>query len=458
MGSSQRKEANMNISSGLDRRSLIKGLAVSAAFAAPSAAGAGEAPTIPASVTTAATRSTPMSTGNFATDRLARMRKVMAGHVESGNVPGLVWAVSRGGETYVDVAGKLALDGSAPMQRDSIFRIASLTKPVTAAAAMILVEESRLRLDDAVDKWLPELADRKVLKRIDGPLTDTVSANRAITLRDLLTLRFGVGAIMVYPTAYPVQHAMAEAGIAPSADLYRGSPEAFMTAVGSLPLAHQPGEGWLYHTGLDVAGVLVARAAGQPLSVFMQERIFAPLGMKDTGFHVPAEKIDRLATAYFKDFQTGKLGVYDKAKTGLFAKPATFESGGGGLVSTADDYLAFQRMMLGKGKLGSQRILSRASVELMTTDQLTDEQKTSAAMFFNGNSGWGLGMAVALKRDNLFTTPGRFGWDGGYGTSAYADPANDFAGILLSQKLMDSPEAPKHYVDFWTSAYQAIEG
>lgn len=447
----------MSMSSGLDRRTLMKGFALSAALAAPTA-GAEEAPAKMASATTAATGSTAMSAGNFAPDRLERMRKVMAGHVERGDVPGLVWAVSRGGETHVEAAGTLALNGSAPMRRDSIFRIASLTKPVTAVAAMILVEESRLRLDDPVDTWLPELADRKVLRSVDAQLTDTVLANRPVTLRDLLTLRFGVGAIMVYPFAYPVQHAMAKAGIAPSADLFRGSPDAFMKAVGSLPLAHQPGEGWLYHTGLDVAGVLVARAAGQPLSAFMQERIFAPLGMKDTGFHVPAEKVDRLATAYSRDFQTGKLGVYDEAKGGLFAKPASFESGGGGLVSTVDDYLAFQKMLLGKGKLGGERILSRASVELMTTDQLSDEQKASAQMFFNGNSGWGLGMAVALKRDNLFTTPGRFGWDGGYGTSAYADPENDLAGVLLSQRLMDSPEAPKHYVDFWTSAYQAIEG
>lgn len=397
-----------------------------------------------------------MSAGNFITDRLDLMRNVMAGHVERGALPGLVWAVCRGGETHVEAVGSLALDGAAPMRRDSIFRIASLTKPVTATAAMILVEESRLRLDDPVDEWLPELADRKVLKAIDGPLADTVPATRPITLRDLLTMRFGVGAIMVYPFRYPLQHAMQEAGLAPSADLFRGPPDDYMKRIGSLPLAHQPGEGWLYHTGLEVAGVLVARAAGQPLSTFMQERIFGPLGMKDTGFHVPTEKVDRLATAYSRDFQTGKLGVYDEAESGLFAKPPAFESGGGGLVSTADDYLAFQKMLLGKGRLGGKRILSRASVELMTTDQLTDEQKASAPMFFNGNSGWGFGLSVALRRDNLWMTPGRFGWDGGYGTSAYADPENDLAGILLSQRLMDSPQAPAHYADFWTSAYQAV--
>ncbi|WP_318763770.1 serine hydrolase domain-containing protein [Aminobacter niigataensis] len=438
----------------MDRRTVMKGAAF-AALLAP-AEGALAQPAAGASTAAANSGSTTVGTSYFIPDRLERMRKVMAGHVERGDLPGLVWAVSRGGETHVEAVGTLALDGSAPMQRDSIFRIASLTKPVTAVAAMILVEESRLRLDDPVDKWLPELADRKVLKAIDGPLTETVPASRPITLRDLLTLRFGLGAIMVYPFRYPLQHAMQEAGIAPSADLFRGSPDDYMKRIGSLPLAHQPGEGWLYHTGLDVAGVLVARAAGQPLSAFMQERIFGPLGMKDTGFHCPVEKVDRLATAYSRDFQTGKLGVYDEARGGLFAKPATFEAGGGGLVSTAEDYLAFQKMLLGKGRLGGERILSRASVELMTTDQLTDEQKASGRMFFNGNSGWGLGMSVALKRDNLWQVPGRFGWDGGYGTSGYADPENDLAGILLSQRLMDSPQAPAHYTDFWTSAYQAM--
>lgn len=398
-----------------------------------------------------------MSTGNFATDRLDRMRKVMAGHVERSDVAGMVWAVSRGGETHIEAAGTLTLNGGEPMRRDSIFRIASLTKPVTATAAMIMVEECRLRLDDPVDKWLPELADRKVLKALDGSLTDTVPASRPITLRDLLTLRFGLGAIMVYPIRHPVQHAMENAGVAPGADIFVGSPDEYMKRIGSLPLVHQPGEGWLYHTGLDVAGVLIARASGQPLSVFMRERIFAPLGMKDTDFHVPADKVDRLATAYSRNFHTGKLEVYDEAEGGRFARPPGFESGGGGLVSTADDYLAFQMMLLGKGRLGDTRVLSRASVELMTRDHLTADQKTGARMFFNNNSGWGFGMSVALRRDDLWLTPGRFGWDGGYGTSAYSDPTEDLAGILLTQRLMDSPQAPKHYVDFWTSAYQAIE-
>ena len=443
----------MRDSTGLDRRTLMKGAAMSAALLGPANVGEAATQTTPASSDIG---SKMMSTGNFVPGRLDRMRSTMAGHVERGDLPGYVWALSRGGETLVEAGGALSLGGGTPMRRDCIFRIASLTKPVTAAAAMILVEECRLRLDDPVDKWLPELAGRKVLKAIDGPLSDTVPATRPITLRDLLTLRFGLGAIMVYPIRYPLQHAMEELGVAPSANLFRGTPDEFMKRIGNLPLAHQPGEGWLYHTGLDVAGVLIARAAGQPLSAFMRERIFEPLGMKDTGFDVPADKLDRLATAYSRDPVTGKFNVYDEARGGAFAKPAVFEAGGGGLVSTADDYLSFQRMLLGKGALGGERILSRASVELMTTDQLTAAQRDSAPMFFNGNSGWGLGMAVALRRDNIWMTPGRFGWDGGYGTSAYADPENDLAGILLTQRLMDSPEPPAHYVDFWTSAYQAL--
>lgn len=444
----------MRMPHGLDRRSLIKGAALSAALLMPASAGAVQKQ--PAAQQGGSGKPGSNAMGNFSADRLDRMRKTMAGYVERGVVPGLVWAVDRGGETHVEAVGSQAFDDPTPMRRDSIFRIASLTKPVTAAAAMILVEEGRLRLDDPVDQWLPELAGRKVLKAVDGRLDDTVPASRPVTLRDLLTLRFGLGAIMVYPIRYPLQQAMQDAGVAPSADLFRGPPDEFMKRIGSLPLAHQPGEGWLYHTGMDVAGVLIARAAGQSLSAFMNERIFSPLGMKDTGFEVLAEKTDRLTTAYSRDFQTGKLGVYDQAKGGRFASPAAFEAGGGGLVSTADDYLAFQKMMLGKGRLGDERILSRAAVELMTTDQLTAEQRDSARTFFNGNSGWGLGMAVALKRDNLWMTPGRFGWDGGYGTSAYADPAEGLAGILLTQRLMELPEPPAYYVDFWNSAYQAL--
>ena len=160
-----------------------------------------------------------MRSGGFSSARLARMREVMAGHVASGRMPGLVMLVSRRGETHAEAIGNLAFGDSAPMRRDTIFRIASLTKPVTAAAAMMLVEDGKLRLDDPVDPWLPELKDRKVLRSIEGPLDDTVPASRPITLRDLLTFRLGLGAVMVFPPKYPIQQAMQDAGVAPGPHL-----------------------------------------------------------------------------------------------------------------------------------------------------------------------------------------------------------------------------------------------
>ncbi len=398
-----------------------------------------------------------MSEGGLSGARLGRMREVMSGYVERGELPGLVTLVSRKGEVHVDAIGTKEVGGGDPMRRDTIFRIASITKPITAAAAMILVEECRLRLDEPVDPWLPELADRRVLRTLETPLEDTVPADRPITLRDLLTFRLGIGAVMAPPGRYPIQRAMEEAGVAPSANLPAVAPDEYMRRLGGLPLIHQPGEQWLYNTGSDVLGVLISRASGQSLGTFLRERIFQPLGMKDTGFHVPPEKLDRLPTSYYMDAATGRLTVFDEARDGRFAHPPIFESGAGGLVSTVDDCLAFGRMMLNKGRCGHERVLSRPSVELMTINHLTTEQMADARIFFGENRGWGFGMAVYTRRDDLAAVPGRFGWDGGYGTSAYADPAEDLVGVLMTQRHMDSPQPPRVFVDFWTSAYQAID-
>jgi CubicO group peptidase (beta-lactamase class C family) len=405
-----------------------------------------------------------MNTGGLSKTRLSRMRDIMAGHVARGQVPGLVTLISRRGEVHVDAVGMKAAGGpgnigNGPMRRDTIFRIASITKPVTAAAAMILVEECRLRLDEPVDRLLPELEDRQVLKRIDSPLDDTVPAKRPITLRDLLTFRLGIGAVMVFPERHPIQKAMTATGTAPGPILPAYVPDELMKRYGSLPLAHQPGEKWMYNSGSDILGVLIARAAGQTLGTFMGERIFAPLGMKDTGFSVPADEIDRLATCYRTDPGTGKLMIFDEARGGRFARPPVFESGAGGLVSTVDDYLAFCRMMLNGGKHGRQRILSRLSVELMTTDHLTPEQKAASSFFpgFWESRGWGFGLSIITRRDDVAGVPGRFGWDGGYGTSAYSDPKEDLVAILMTQCLWDSPSPPEVQLDFWTSVYQAID-
>jgi CubicO group peptidase (beta-lactamase class C family) len=236
-------------------------------------------------------------------------------------------------------------------------------------------------------------------------------------------------------------------------------PDEWMRRLGRLPLIRQPGESWLYNTGSNVLGVLLARATGWPLEDFMRERLFEPLGMKDTGFHVPAEKLDRLPEAYVTDPESGALRLVGDPSRLEWERPPVFPSGAGGrgLVSTADDLLAFYTMMLGKGRYGGERILSRPTVELMTTDQLTEEQKAESAVFFGGVSGWGLGVQVITRRNDLSAVPGRFGWVGGTGTSAYADPAEELIGVLLTQRYMTSPEPPAVYQDFWTSAYAAID-
>jgi CubicO group peptidase (beta-lactamase class C family) len=440
---------------------LLKTAAASATLAAPATAvaqSAETAPMQPANSEAAGEGGQVMDSGGLSTARLARLQGVMAAHVERGAVPGLVTLVSRRGDVQVDAIGTMAAGGAAPMRRDTIFRIASVTKPITAAAAMILVEECRLRLDDPVDGLLPELADRKVLRSIESPLDDTVPANRPITLRDLLTFRLGYGAVMVFPSQYPIQKAMEAAGIAPSANLPSLPPDEVMKRYGALPLVHQPGEKWLYNSGSDILGVLIARATRSTLETFLAERIFTPLGMKDTGFSVPEAKLDRLATFYQGDPATGQLTVFDEARGGLFARPPVFESGAGGLVSTADDLLAFGRMMLNHGRHGATRILSRLSVELMTTDHITPEQKAVSPFFpgFWDSRGWGFGVSTITRRDNIADVPGRYGWDGGYGTSLYLDPKEDMVGILLTQRLW-SPEFLAIHADFWTSAYQAID-
>jgi len=397
--------------------------------------------------------------GRLSKERLGRMHNVMAGYIQRGDVPGVVTLVSRRGELHVDAIGMKAAGGSDPIERDTIFRIASMTKPITAVAAMILVEECKVRLDEPVDRLLPELAARKVLKRLDGPLDDTVPANRPITVRDLLTFRMGIGLVLGPPDKYPILKAMQEqkVDIGPYLSTASG-PDAWIRGLAALPLMYQPGERWMYHTGSDVLGVLIERASGQPFGKFLRDRIFEPLGMKDTGFSVPAAKLGRLATCYHFDPASRKLVVFDEARGGRWSRPPAFESGGGGLVSTVDDYLAFSRMMLNKGKLPGERILSRLSVELMTADQLTPEQKAVSGFFpgFFNNRGWGFGVSVMTQRDQLASVPGRFGWDGGFGTSGYSDPAEQMVGILMTQRSLDAT-AIDLITDFWTSAYQAID-
>jgi CubicO group peptidase (beta-lactamase class C family) len=397
--------------------------------------------------------------------RLQRMDDIMAAHVERGLAPGLVTLLARRGEIHVQAIGNKAVGGPAfqnngPMRRDTIFRIASMTKPITAVAAMILVEECKLRLDEPVDRFLPELADRRVLKRLDGPIDDTVPAQRPISLRDLLTFRAGYGFIWGTPDRFPILKAITELGIVgfgPPDQATPIGPDEWIKRLGSLPLLHQPGEKWLYNTGAYILGVLIERASGWRFGDFLRERIFAPLGMKDTGFFVPAEKRDRLAASYWVNDNSGALDLYDGIADTKWAQPPAFEDGGGGLVSTADDYLAFAQMLLGKGKRGDVRILSRLSVELMTSDQLTPVQKAASGFLAESwdNRGWGFGLAVVTGRDG-FAAPGSYGWNGGFGTAWANDPAEEMIALLLTQRAQ-YPSFSPIYLDFWTNAYQAID-
>jgi len=336
-----------------------------------------------------------------------------------------------------------------------------MTKPIMAVATLLLVEECKVRLDEPVDRLLPELANRQVLRRLDGPLDDTAPARRPITVRDLLTFRLGFGQLMAPPDAYPILTAAHELqlGMGPPAPATMPAPDEWLRRLGTLPLMYQPGERWLYNTGSDVLGVLIARAAGQPLEVFLRERIFAPLGMLDTSFSAPAEKIDRLATSYVVTPDTGALTVYDDAEGGQWSRPPSFPSGAGGLVSTVDDFLAFGQMLLNQGKHSGERILSRLSVETMTTDQLTPAQKAMSGLVpgYWDSHGWGFGVSIVTRRDNIAAAPGKFGWDGGLGTSWYSDPREEMVTILLTQRAWTSPDPPAVCRDFWTLAYQAID-
>jgi CubicO group peptidase (beta-lactamase class C family) len=347
------------------------------------------------------------------------------------------------------------------MRRDTIFRISSMTKPIVAVATMLLVEDCTLRLDDPVDRLLPELADRRVLRRLDGPLDDTVPADRPISVRDLLTFRMGFGQMLASPDAYPILRAAEEfqIGMGPPNPAAMPAPDEWIARLGTLPLMHQPGERWMYNTGADVLGVLIARASGQPLDVFLRERIFEPLSMRDTAFWVPEAKLDRLATCYSTNFATGATEIYDAAAGGMWSRPPAFSSAAGGLVSTVDDCLTFGQMLLDKGKFGGVRLLSRPSVDVMTTDHLTPAQKAVSGLLPNDfdSRGWGFGMSVVTRRDDVAGSVGTFGWDGGLGTSWYTDPSEEMVTVLLTQRAWDSPSGSAVSRDFWTLAYAAIE-
>jgi CubicO group peptidase (beta-lactamase class C family) len=391
---------------------------------------------------------------------------VLERYVDSGFVPGAVAAVARHGEVHIEATGYLAFEcagSGTPMAADTICRIASTTKPIVAACAMTLVEDCTLRLDDPVDEFLPELADMTVLADPGGPLEDTVAAERPVTLRDLLTFTLGTGIVVAEPGTIPIADALnalqsEEGGQPPASSCETAMPaDEWIRRLGELPLVYQPGERWMYNTPANVTGVLVARATGMSFGEALRERICEPLGMKDTGFSVATESISRLATVYLRDDATGDLAVHD-GPGGYWSRPPVFEDGGGGLVSTAGDYLAFASALLAGGNHQGERVLSPPSVTLMTSDQLTPAQKAVSGFtpgYFD-DFGWGFGMSVRTRRTHLGPSVGSYGWNGGYGIIWYNDPAEDMTTILMDQGGAGRPTSPI-FLDLFTAAYQAID-
>jgi len=367
---------------------------------------------------------------------LDALHAAMLARVDRTELPGMVILIAQNDDVHVDPIGVKAFDSTEPMRRDTVFRIASMTKPILAAATMMLVEDGKLALDDAVDRWLPELANRRVLRHIDGPLDDTVPARRAITVDDLLTFRMGFGHI-TEPTMdppFPIVNAGNDLQLVLGQPDPRTPhpPDEWIRRFGTLPLMDQPGERWRYNAGSLVLGVLVARVAGQPLGEFFSTRIFEPLGMHKTGFWLPAELTHTLPSYYLTNFETGQLELRNVSTADEWSRPPVFPSGAGGLLSTVDDFLAFARMLLRKGAHEGTRLLSEKSVELMTTNHLTPEQMATSGRLLGG-PGWGFGVSVVTAPDAEWPVPGRYGWAGGYGTDWFNDPHRGIVAIAMTQ-------------------------
>jgi len=407
-----------------------------------------------------------MGTGGFTDEGLAALDAAMAKHTVSGAVPGLVALVARGGEVHVTSAGHKSLGDSAPIGRDAIFRIASLTKPIVGVAAMLLIEDGAMALSDPVEKWLPELAGRQVLRSRDAQLSDTVPAERTITVEDVLSFRLGFGSIFT-PETLPVAQAEAVLDLktlGPPWPPTRHSPDEWIAALGSLPLMDQPGTRWRYNTGATVAGILIERVTGAPLAEVLSHRVCEPLGMTDTGFYVPAAKLHRFTSMYAPAEVAGMFGatadgtglaVVDRPD-GWYAAPPALPDGAASLVSTIDDLGAFAAMLAADGG----GFLSAKSVALMLRDRTTAQDRAENPWFFGEHLGWGLMMSVPAAGVDPRTvpdgTPRGYGWEGGSGTAWRNDPVTGLTSILLTQRMMTSPEPPEVARDFWSCACAAL--
>ena len=389
-------------------------------------------------------------------DRLARIDGWMDGLVGDGRLAGLsVTVLRRGGVAYARSAGLADRERGTPMGADTIVRIYSMTKPLTSVAIMMLYEEGRFQLDDPITRFLPCFAGQRVLTGGSRGKPETVPAVRDITFRDLLTHTSGL------------TYGFMEATLADA--MYRAEGVDFQTSdatlgevverAARLPLLAQPGAAWNYSIATDVLGHLVAVISGQSFDAFLRERVIAPLGMVDTDFAVPPEKLARFAANYARG-PDGALVLLDDPATSRFATTGRIPSGGGGLCSTAGDYLRFCRMMLNKGELEGRRLLGRKTVELMTANHLGGDMAAMGQARFSESSyegvGFGLGFSVMLDpaRAQVLGTPGEYAWGGAASTAFWIDPAEEMAVVLLTQLMPSSTYPIRRELRVLT--YQAI--
>ncbi|MGY1734129.1 serine hydrolase domain-containing protein [Geodermatophilus sp. SYSU D01045] len=370
------------------------------------------------------------------------IEQVVVGAVAAGVVPGAAWLVRRGDEVARGAAGTHTPGGDDPVAPDTVFRISSVTKPVVATAALTLVDDGTLALDEPVDALLPELAGRRVLADPADAAAGTVPARRAVTVRDVLTSRLGLGIDFTAPWPTPTVAALGEAGlpVGPPAPQAAPPPDEWLRRVAGVPLAYQPGERWLYHAGASVLGVLVARAAGRPLPEVLTERVLVPLGMADTGFGVPAPARGRFGPHWTPPDERGHRELYDPAD-GQWASPPPFPDGGDGLVSTVDDLAVLARVLLA----GGEPVLRGPTVRALLTEQ--------AGPVDDEGGGWGLGLGVRRTDEPGGRHAGSFGWDGGLGSTWWTDPVTGTTAVLLTNQMWSSPAPPAVFDAFRAVAF-----
>jgi CubicO group peptidase (beta-lactamase class C family) len=366
----------------------------------------------------------------------------MEKYLREGAFPGAAALAAGPGGTEIAAVGEATM-GGADMTPDSIFRIASITKPITAAAVLALIDDGVLAFGDPVSRWLPELAAPSVVRTPTSPVDDVVPAERPITVEDLLVSRAGYGfasdfSLPAVQALFAVQRDGREVASFPP-------PDVWLAELARVPMAYQPGEAFLYDTCSTLQGILVARASEQSFPDFLAERFFGPLGMTDTAFEVPAAKRERF-TSYYRRTDDG-FELAD-APDGQWSTLPPHPLGNGGLASTARDWLAFGRMLLSGGDAPGGRVLSASSVRRMTTDHTTPAQRKIGELFLDGQ-GWGYGGAVDIAATGPWTVPGRYGWVGGSGTTAHVIPSAGTVAIMLTQVGADSPVTPEWMRAFW---------